>query len=366
MSDNIIRTGLNLMNTAFNGQGGTVISGDAVKGGYFVTPSIEITDKGEEGKIPDYACVLGTLCYCSTDKKFYQYLPVTEEKDGATITVNKWVNVRLNDVAERLDAEIARATSVEAKLSNTIKSEGIRITEDLTSIREEANKEAHKVSTLIGGQQDEDKSVRTIANEELAAQLLSDNADASFKTLQELAVWIENHPEDVAAINAAIQQLEKDLAKEKQRSKKKDDELLAKIDEETERAVFEEQRLTERADKADRRLVGHDEQFETLNQTLAEEIERAESVEKELSEALADEQKRIDDNEDKWSRDQDTQYAFNIDGPALTITETTYVNGEGEAKAPISFTTISEQQVVNLIEQYTPIMEENFIHNLFK
>ena len=76
--------------------------------------------------------------------------------------------------------------------------------------------------------------------------------------------------------------------------------------------------------------------------------------------------KRIDDNEDKWSRDQDTQYTFNIDGPALTITETTYVNGEGEAKAPISFTTISEQQVVNLIEQYTPIMEENFIHNLFK
>jgi tRNA U34 5-carboxymethylaminomethyl modifying enzyme MnmG/GidA len=119
--------------------------------------------------------------------------------------------------------------------------------------------------------------------------------------------------------------------------------LLAKIDEETERATFEEQRLTERADKADRRLVEHDEQFAILNQTLAEEVERAESAEKELSEALADEQKRIDDNEDKWSRDQDTQYTFNIDGPALTITETTYVNGEGEAKAPISFMTISEQ-----------------------
>jgi hypothetical protein len=71
--DNIIRSGLNLMNTAFNGNGGTVISGEAVKGGYFVTPSVEITSEGEEGKIPDYACVTGTLCYCTGDSKFYQY-----------------------------------------------------------------------------------------------------------------------------------------------------------------------------------------------------------------------------------------------------------------------------------------------------
>jgi hypothetical protein len=56
--------------------------------------------------------------------------------------------------------------------------------------------------------------VRTIANEELAAQLLSDSADASFKTLQALAAWIEDHPEDVAAINAAIQQLQDDLTRE--------------------------------------------------------------------------------------------------------------------------------------------------------
>ena len=73
MADNIIRSGLNLMNTAFNGNGGTVISGEAVKGGYFVTPSIEITTTGESGKIPAYACVVGTLCYCTGDSKFYQY-----------------------------------------------------------------------------------------------------------------------------------------------------------------------------------------------------------------------------------------------------------------------------------------------------
>ena len=49
-------------------------------GSYFVTASTEITSTGEEGKIPDYACVEGALCYCiGTDgtedyaNKFYQY-----------------------------------------------------------------------------------------------------------------------------------------------------------------------------------------------------------------------------------------------------------------------------------------------------
>ena len=63
-----------------------------------------------------------------------------------------------------------------------------------------------KVTTLIG--QDSGKSVRTIANEELAAQLLSGKADADFKTLQELATWLEDHPESVAEINLKITNLQ--------------------------------------------------------------------------------------------------------------------------------------------------------------
>ena len=62
------------------------------------------------------------------------------------------------------------------------------------------------VETLVG--EDTGKSVRKIANEELAAQLLSGNADADFKTLQELAAWLEEHPEDVAEINLNIQNLQ--------------------------------------------------------------------------------------------------------------------------------------------------------------
>lgn len=73
--------------------------------------------------------------------------------------------------------------------------------------------ESHKtsidsvVTTLVGD--DANKSVRTIANEELAAQLLSGEAEADFKTLQELATWLENHPEDVATINLNITNLQK-------------------------------------------------------------------------------------------------------------------------------------------------------------
>lgn len=63
-----------------------------------------------------------------------------------------------------------------------------------------------KVTTLVG--EDVNKSVRTIANEELAAQLLSGEADADFQTLQELAAWLEDHPEDVATINLNIANLQ--------------------------------------------------------------------------------------------------------------------------------------------------------------
>lgn len=63
-----------------------------------------------------------------------------------------------------------------------------------------------KVTTLIGS--DADKSVRTIANEELAAQLIPASAKESLDTLQEIAAWIQNHPDDAAAMNTAITNLQ--------------------------------------------------------------------------------------------------------------------------------------------------------------
>lgn len=63
-----------------------------------------------------------------------------------------------------------------------------------------------KVATLIGN--DTNKSVRTIANEELAKQLIAEGAAESLDTLQEIAQWIQDHPGDASAMNQAIANLE--------------------------------------------------------------------------------------------------------------------------------------------------------------
>lgn len=62
-----------------------------------------------------------------------------------------------------------------------------------------------KVTTLIGS--DAAKSVRTIANEELAAQLIPSTAKEALDTLQEIAAWIQSHPDDASAMNTAITNL---------------------------------------------------------------------------------------------------------------------------------------------------------------
>ncbi len=61
------------------------------------------------------------------------------------------------------------------------------------------------VSTLIGS--DIGKSARDIAAEELAEQLIPDNAAEALNTLQEIAAWIQAHPGDVATMNASLNAL---------------------------------------------------------------------------------------------------------------------------------------------------------------
>ena len=62
------------------------------------------------------------------------------------------------------------------------------------------------VGTLVGS--DTGKSVRNIAAEELAAQLIPDDAKDSLNTLQEIADWIQDHQDDASAMNAAITKLQ--------------------------------------------------------------------------------------------------------------------------------------------------------------
>lgn len=61
------------------------------------------------------------------------------------------------------------------------------------------------VDTLIDS--DAGKSARTIANEELTKQLIPEDAQESLNTLTEIAAWIQEHPDDASAMNAAIAKL---------------------------------------------------------------------------------------------------------------------------------------------------------------
>lgn len=75
-------------------------------------------------------------------------------------------------------------------------------TDNITNLTGRADAVEGKVSTLVG--EDAGKSARAIANEELTKQLIPEGAKESLDTLQEIAAWIQNHPDDASAMNAAI------------------------------------------------------------------------------------------------------------------------------------------------------------------
>lgn len=109
-------------------------------------------------------------------------------------------------VVDYIDAKVAEASSDASKVADDLADEIERATgveEGLDSRLEIAE---GKIATLVGD--DANKSVRTIANEELAAQLIPEGAKESLDTLKEIADWIQKHPDDAAAMNKAIEDLE--------------------------------------------------------------------------------------------------------------------------------------------------------------
>lgn len=118
---------------------------------------------------------------------------------GAT---NGTVSVAGTDIAVKGLAALAyKAEISEAELSAALKAviEAKAEATEVTAL-------SGKVTTLIGT--DTGKSVRTIANEELAAQLIPETAKESLDTLAEIAAWIQDHPDDASAMNSAITALQ--------------------------------------------------------------------------------------------------------------------------------------------------------------
>ena len=123
-----------------------------------------------------------------------KYVSAVSEVDGKIIVTRAdlpdYTNVY---AAKEHNHAIADVTGLQDALDNKATSA------DVTAL-------SGKVTTLIST--DAGKSVRTIANEELAAQLIPENAQEALDTLSEIAAWIQSHPDNASAMNAAIEALQ--------------------------------------------------------------------------------------------------------------------------------------------------------------
>lgn len=135
---------------------------------------------------------------------------IPEGQDGIHVKVTE-VDGKLTAVEAEIEVsnEINAAKSaLEAKIGTVAEGKTLAgmIADNATAIQGHKDAVDAKVTTLVGS--DADKSVRTIANEELAAQLIPETAKESLNTLSEIAAWIQAHPDDASAMNAAIEALQ--------------------------------------------------------------------------------------------------------------------------------------------------------------
>ena len=135
---------------------------------------------------------------------------IPENQDGIHVKITE-VDGKLTAVEAEIEVsnEInAAKAALEAKIGTVAEGKTLAglIADNATAIENHKTAIDNKVTTLIGS--DADKSVRKIANEELAAQLIPANAAESLDTLQEIAAWIQDHPGDASAMNSAIKVLQ--------------------------------------------------------------------------------------------------------------------------------------------------------------
>ena len=118
-------------------------------------------------------------------------------KEGATASTLKELEDSIAGVKATADAA-ATKTALDGEITRAKAAEGQNAS-DIALVKTD-------VEILVGS--DNNKSVRTIANEELAAQLIAEGAAESLDTLQEIAAWIQSHPGNASAMNSAIQALQ--------------------------------------------------------------------------------------------------------------------------------------------------------------
>lgn len=131
------------------------------------------------------------------------------QTSGDLASLSELVNANETDIETKVSNLSGRVNTNEQNISNasellmsTISKVDNQAT-TITTIQGDISDLEGIVTTLVGT--DADKSVRAIAIEVLAEQLLADGLTENFATLQDLAAWLADHPEEAAEMNTAIQ-----------------------------------------------------------------------------------------------------------------------------------------------------------------
>lgn len=181
----------NVGNVVITKADGTVIDGGVALTDLATKVEVQTVDEKVDANTETITVLNGADTVEGSVKKQIKTAKDSIEAKIGTVADNK-------TVVEMIEEAQTAATYDDAQVKADIKKNADAIEAHKTAVDA-------KVTTLVGS--DADKSVRTIANEELAAQLIPDGAKESLNTLQEIAAWIQSHPDDASAMNEAITKL---------------------------------------------------------------------------------------------------------------------------------------------------------------
>jgi chromosome segregation ATPase len=134
----------------------------------------------------------------------------TVSATGKATSAFTWDAEQVKYEATNAEGYLASATDVQTAL-DTLDAVDAQLAGEIAEVEKDVEDLAKKLYGE-GADSAQTKTVRQIAAEEIAAQLIAPDAADALDSLQEIAQWIQEHPEDAAAMNVKISDLEKVLA----------------------------------------------------------------------------------------------------------------------------------------------------------
>ena len=125
----------------------------------------------------------------NAEENIIEYIPIAHL---GTSYSTEYVDDRIGDLG--IDESTQQKITVKAYVDN--------VQQELLNTDKNIN---DQIQIWAGNNEaDKNKSIRVIAAEEIAEQLIPDDAQESLDTLQEISNWIQQHPDDVAEMNKNI------------------------------------------------------------------------------------------------------------------------------------------------------------------